>query len=109
MTPQKYAAGIGGVELSSQEDIKRMRELIASKAGCFFYVDVWNMSAQLALACNKETGEGTGEVIENAPVPEKVLTHAIEKAGGAVNRSGWYPINEEIKGILIPLFNEKNE
>ena len=100
LTPQRYTERISGVEMSSQKDIEEMYQRIEEKTGCYFYVDVWDMRAQLFLACNNEKGNGKAEVVEGAPVSNDILVQAIEEAGGAINRSGWYPINDKIKKIL---------
>ena len=109
LTPQKYSAGIEEVEISSQEDINRLQEIIASRTGCYFYIDVWDMKAQLFLACNDKEGNSKAESVENVPltISYKDLISAVEEAGGAINHSGWYPINSKIETLLKEALNCK--
>lgn len=109
LTPQKYSAGIEEVEISSQEDIDKLQKIIASRTGCYFYIDVWDMKAQLFLACNDKEGNSKAEAVENIPpsISYEDLLGAVEEAGGAINRSGWYPINNKIETLLKESFKNK--
>jgi len=107
LSPQTYADGISGVEITSQADIDRLYKQMKEKAGCYFLIDVWNMKANLAVACNKEDGSGSVEVIENHPVPYNLLVKAVEKQGGAINISGMYAIDDKIRHILKKALGEE--
>ena len=109
LTPQKYSAGIEEVEISSQEDIDKLQKIIALRTGCYFYIDVWDMKARLFLACNDKEGNSKAEAVENIPlsISYEDLINAVEEAGGAINRSGWYPINDKIEALLKESFKNK--
>ncbi len=97
LTPQDTGQSF---EITSQEDFERMMDEMKRKAGWYFYVDVWNLSASLHIAHNTENGSGESYYVEDSPVPEELLEKAVYDAGGALNMSGWYPINEEIREVL---------
>lgn len=102
MTPQSAREGIDGVEISSNEELEEINRKIEERIGIYFYVDVWDMKPRLAVFENKKHG-GTSRVIEDVDVlgiTEELLEKAIHDHGGALNISGHYPVNEEIKNVL---------
>jgi len=70
------------------------------------FIDVWDLQAALAWMIFES--EGRISRIERASdldreelgITNDMLLAAIEEAGGALNRSGQYPINSEIIGKL---------
>jgi Zn finger protein HypA/HybF involved in hydrogenase expression len=70
------------------------------------FVDCWNWRAALAWTVFSEDGHSShverlsDEEQEQLGVTEDMLYEAIEVTGGAINRSGHYPITEEIRGML---------
>ncbi len=87
--------------IRSKEDIERLDELHIEQAGFYFYVDVWNCSASLALMHVKTDGSMNSERIDYPDEDE--LIQAIEEAGGAINMSGHYPLSEKLKTNLMNL------
>jgi hypothetical protein len=95
LTPQ--TANIGSYEINCQEDFNRLNKLLSEKAGYYFYVDVWNCQARLALMHNKADGSGTIQTIEDFESP--LLEKAVE-AVGSITTSGWYPLSRRLKTLL---------
>ena len=56
LTPQ--TGNISGYVITCQEDLTRLNKMLAEKAGYYFYVDVWNCQARLALMYNNPDGGG---------------------------------------------------
>jgi hypothetical protein len=101
LTPQ--TGNISGYEINNQADMDRLKALLAEKAGYYFYVDVWNCQARLALMQNLPDGGGRKEIITDFDSP--LLAKAVEEAGGWINQSGWYPLSNR----LIKLLKQKLE
>lgn len=93
LTPQ--SASITGYTLTSQADFDRLNELLAKKAGYYFYVDVWNCQARLVLMHNYANGNGQAEVIEDYDNVE-----LLEDAVDCITCSGHYPITAELEDDL---------
>jgi len=104
LTPQ--TANISGTFIESQADLERYNKLAAEKVGYYFYVDVWNCQARLALMHNFQGG-GRSEVIEDFDSP--LLARSVESAGGWINMSGWYPINSRLERVLRRKLQAKTE
>lgn len=85
--------------IQTQEDIERLERENREQAGYYFYVDVWNCRAFLALMHVKQDGSMTSERISE--FPEEALNEAVEEAGGAINISGHYPINAWVKKMIL--------
>ncbi len=97
MTPEENFSGVA--EIKSQEDLERIRRDNEARAGYYFFVDVWNFSPRLCLMENRP--DGSCGVVGIVEAPESMLTRAIEEAGGAINRSGHYPINRQVRNWLM--------
>ena len=74
------------------------RQRLKALEGCYFYVDVWNCRARLALMHNTGDGGGRSEVIED--FDSALLEKAVYQAGGMINLSGWYPLSNTLKTLL---------
>ena len=99
LTPQTASIGDhGSYEITCQGDIDRINQMLAEKAGYYFYVDVWNCQAHLAIMRNKAEGSGTMHRIEDFDSP--LLEKAVYQAGGMINLSGWYPLSNRLKTLL---------
>ncbi len=99
LTPQTMSPGKNGTyEVNGPEDFERFKQLLAEKAGYFFYVDVWNCQARLALMKNDEDGGGKSEVITDFESP--LLRSAVYQVGGSITTSGWYPLSSRLKNLL---------
>jgi len=96
LTPQ--TANISSYIVACQSDLDRLNKLLAEKAGYYFYVDVWNCQATLALMHNKVDGGGTSHRIEGFESP--LLEKAVYQAGGWINMSGWYPLSKQLITLL---------
>jgi hypothetical protein len=98
LTPQTASVGNhGSYEITCQGDIDRLNELLKEKAGYYFYVNVWDCQARLALMYNNSGGGGRSDIIDfESPLLEK----AVYQAGGMINLSGWYPLNKQLKTLL---------
>ena len=95
LTPQ--TANIGSYEIKNQADMDRLNKLLVSQAGYYFYVDVANCQARLALMRNNATGGGNVEYIRDFESP--LLERAVE-AIGSITTSGWYPLSNRLKTLL---------
>jgi len=95
LTPQN--ANLSGYEINNQADLERLNKLLAEKAGYYFYVDVWNCQAHLALMQNRKEGSGTMHQITdfNSPLLEKAV-----EAIGSITTSGWYPLSKRLETLL---------
>lgn len=106
MTPKSAREGIDGAKITSEEEFKRLEEKIEERVGVYFYIDVWDMKAELGAFENKKHG-GTSRIIEDPDeigITEDMLEKAVDDHGGAVNISGHYPINNKIKDRLKDWF-----
>ncbi len=79
-------------------DFDRLIKLLAQQAGYFFYVDVCDCQARLALVHNKPDGTGTTHLIEDFECP--LLEKAVYEAGGNITTSGWYPVSKQLKRMI---------
>ncbi len=93
--------------IQSKEDFEALNKLHKEQVGFYFYVDVWNCNASLALMHVKPDASMTSERIEITEELEDELIQAIEEAGGAINMSGHYPLSEKLKTSLMILLEEK--
>lgn len=96
MTPQ--SAGYGPIAITSQADLDMYKAMLAANAGYYFYIDVWDCQARLALMHNLPEGGGMSEIVEDFKSP--LLYRAVEQAGGAINISGWYPLSRRLEAVL---------
>ena len=103
LTPQ--TASIGKFEITCQADMDRLSKLFAEKAGYFFYVDVANCQARLALIHNRASGNGNVKYIRDFKSP--LLEKAVYEAGGSITTSGWYPLSKRIEKMLRRRLMEK--
>lgn len=101
LTPQK--AAIEG-EVSTLEEFERIREQLRAMAGAYFYIDVWNCQARLALIEQNEHGTGRAATIEQVLIDDAEMQQAISDQGGMINLSGHYalplPLQERIRTYL---------
>lgn len=84
--------------IQSKEDFELLDKVHKEQAGFYFYIDVWNCKASLALMHVKPDGSMTSERLSE--FPEEALIEAIQEAGGAINMSGHYPINAWVKKMI---------
>ena len=96
LTPQTANIPEGYI-ITKQEDLERLNKLLAEKAGYYFYIDVWNCQAHLAIMQNHATGSATMHSIEDFESP--LLEKAVE-AVGSITTSGWYPLNKRLETLL---------
>ena len=97
LTPQNSGFPNGSYEVNNQADVDAMNKLLAEKAGYYFYIDVWNCQAHLAIMHNRKEGNGTMHTIEDFESP--LLEKAVE-AIGSITTSGWYPLSKRLTGLL---------
>ena len=100
---------LAGFEIKTPEDFKRLEEFFKQHSGSYFYVDVWNCTARLCLMENRDDGSGTAYAIddyEQHGITYDELVDAVEEAGGAINWSGAYPINQNLREKLMKLKQE---
>jgi len=106
MTPQD---GAGEVFLTTKAEMEAYEARERARVGFYFYVDVWDMTANLWVMENK-VYSGRADRIEDAEmITEDELYDAIEGAGGAINRSGHYPISHAIKRKLKKALDDIDE
>jgi hypothetical protein len=92
MTPQ---------EAMQQKEIASLGNLASP------FVDVWDFKTALAFMVYSEDGKTscveriTEADMEGLGITNKMLLDAIYSSGGGINRSGHYPITEEIKAKLV--------
>lgn len=96
LTPQ--TANVSSFQVNNEEDMDRFKALLAQKAGYYFYVDVWNCKARLALMHNLPDGGGKSEAITD--FHSVLLEKAVEAAGGMINMSAWYPLSRSLERAL---------
>lgn len=95
LTPEKIFAPR---EMRSEADLERIEQENREQAGYYFYIDVWNMKASLALMHVKPDGSMTS--VRLLTFWEEALIKAVEEAEGAINLSGHYPVNAQIKKMI---------
>ena len=102
------------LDMTPREDYERLQKWIASFGNMAYpFVDVWNF--QVALAFMVYSQDGTSSWVERLSeedmnklgVSQGDLIDAIEYQGGAINRSGHYPISGEIKQTLRAYFGQE--
>lgn len=84
--------------IQSKEDLEMLDRLHEEQAGFYFYIDVWNGKARLALMHVMPDGSMTSERIDYPD--EDGLIEAIEEAGGAINMSGHYSLSTRLRKRL---------
>jgi len=92
-TPQSEG---GTIEIRGQEEYDRFIQRLKERAGYYFYVNVWNCTAKLAVMHQRGDGSATSDFVETDIVTDDDLVDAIEQAGGAINISGQYPASMTI-------------
>jgi hypothetical protein len=83
--------------ITSQEDFERSQRALRDDVGrAYFFVNVYDMRADLALMRCTRPGRWETEIIpqELSPLLEEDLERAIEEAGGALTSSGHYPLSD---------------
>jgi hypothetical protein len=95
LTPE--TANTSGYEIKCHEDLDRLNKLLAEKVGYYFYVDVWNCQAHLALMQNKSDCSGIIHKIEDFDSP--LLEKAVYEIG-SITTSGWYPLSKRLMQLL---------
>ncbi len=97
-TPQSALGPPEAAAIRSPRDLRRIQEQRAcALVGCgVFYIDVRNGRAELALMRCTRLGWWETEIIPRAlsPLREEDLIRAVEEAGGALNRSDAYPLDD---------------
>jgi hypothetical protein len=94
-TPQGVM-GPPNSEIRTQEDFERLQQRDRDMVGYgYFFVNVSNMSADLALMHCTRVGYWETEIIPQrfSPLLGDDLERAVQEAGGAMNWSGHYPLN----------------
>ena len=82
--------------ITTQEDFERVQQEIHDTVGTgYFYIDVRNMTADLALFYSTRPGRWETMIIppRYSPLLEEDLIRSINEAGGALNWSGHYPLD----------------
>ena len=82
--------------ITTQEDLERVQREIHDTVGTgYFYIDVRNMTADLALMYSTRRGRWETMLIppRYSPLLEEDLIRSIEEVGGALNWSGHYPLD----------------
>ncbi len=98
--PPQY--GMYPAEIRNEKDFKLLQEKLRSFAGGYLVIDVWNLRASLSLRLIDEGGTEIAEPVEDLPEElEELLEEAVYDAGGALNFSGVYRLNEKCKRFLI--------
>jgi len=92
------------IEIRTQEDLRRAVEITRSHAGAYFYINVWNCQAPLALMELDEKGNGQSWIIKQTIISDDELEEAVWDQGGAINLSGHYALptylQERIRNLL---------
>ena len=100
-TPQSVLRGVV-TTIRSQEDLEVSQRRDHDFVGTgYFYVDVRDMRADLALMHSTKAGYWIGDFIEQDVISESELVKAVEEAGGAITKSGHYPLPDELKERLL--------
>jgi hypothetical protein len=101
-TPQSVMGPESEV-IKSQGDLEAYQQHERDLVGYgYFYIDVRNMEANLALMHSTRPGLWQGEIIpqQYSPLLPHDLERAIEEAAGAMNWSGHYPLDERCRAKL---------
>jgi hypothetical protein len=98
LTPQNSGFPNGTWEVNSQADIDAMNQFLKTREGYYFYVDVYDCQARLALMQNTVTGAGTMHAIED--FESALLEKAVYQVGGSITTSGWYPLSRQLISLL---------
>jgi len=85
----------GSKEIKSQEDWERVEKEAEKREGIItFHINVWNCIPTLIAMEHKKY---SSETIATFDAPSELLVEAVEEAGGYINRSGIYPINQKVR------------
>jgi hypothetical protein len=68
--------------------------------GYYFFIDVRDYIARLAVMYKDEIGGGKSKIIEDAPVSQEEFEDAITEQGGWIHLDGHYAIDEKIRNRL---------
>lgn len=98
LTPQNSNFPNGVWHINSPKDIQAMHKFLQAKAGYYFFVNVYNCQASLALAHNQADGNTAIYAIDD--FHSSLLEQAVEDAGGSITTSGWYPLNKPLRKRL---------
>jgi hypothetical protein len=80
---------------TTQEELDHLNASMIDKAGAYFYVDVWNCAAKLAIMIQDVFGNRRIFKIEKFDSP--LLEESIYEYGGAMDISDMYPINSDLE------------
>ena len=83
--------------ITTQKDLERTQQQLHDDVGrAYFYIDCRNMSADLALMYSPRPGMWETLIIPQrcSPLLEEDLFRSVEEAGGAMNWSGHYLLDE---------------
>lgn len=97
MTPEQ---AFQAVAITSVADLEAERARQGELIGAWFYINVWNCQATLALYEQGADGIGQSYLIEDSPFTSEELEEAVRGQGGAINRSGWYALPEPLQERL---------
>jgi hypothetical protein len=106
MTPPEAFESLSE-DTQNQADYDRLQARTARFSNMRYpFVDVWDFKTALAFMVFSEDGKTscveriTEADMEGLGITNKMLLDAIYSSGGGINRSGHYPITEEIKEKL---------
>ena len=95
LTPENAFAQ--GFAISRPEDLEQIKRYYQELDGSyFFYINVWNCKASLAVMEMHADGTGKGYPVEQDIISEEELEEAVWDAGGAINMSGHYPLTPNL-------------
>ncbi len=111
LTPEE---ALGSEIIRGPEDFQRLQDKAQGQANLSYpFIDVWSFQAALSFMAFDSTGSTcsperlTEEELEDLGITEEMLLEAIEEAGGAINRSGHYPISEAIREKLAQVIPQE--
>lgn len=107
MTPK---VALADFTIRSDADFRAYEERQKQLVGYYFYIDVWNMTARLAVMENK-IGSARSSIVDlkGTTITESDLHTAIRMAGGFINLSGHYPISKHIMQKLLQELEQRND
>jgi len=89
-------------EITSDKDFRLLKEKLRAAAGKYLIVDVWNLQPRLFIQVFDEDGSGISETVTDVPEELKeLLEESVYDAGGALNVSGIYPLNQKAIAFLL--------
>lgn len=95
LTPQN--AWLEGFQINSQEDWEFLKRYFEELHGSyFFFINVWDCKASLAVMEMYANGSGKSYPVEQEIISDEELEEALWDAGGAINMSGHYPLTPEL-------------